>query len=74
MDFIGTIKEQMAEAVKVKQALLSDEALMEKIAQVAAVLVDAYKSGHKLTSRATRRSGPEMAEARRMPSIWPGNW
>ena len=47
MDFIGTIKEQMAEAVKVKQALLSDEALMEKIAQVAAVLVDAYKSGHK---------------------------
>ena len=47
MDLIETIKEQMAEAVKVKQALLSDEALMEKIAQVAAVLVDAYKSGHK---------------------------
>lgn len=37
----------MAEAVKVKQALLSDEALMDKIAQVADVMVDAYKSGHK---------------------------
>ena len=47
MDLIGTIKEQMAEAVKVKQALLSDEALMEKIAQVADVMVNAYKSGHK---------------------------
>lgn len=47
MDLIGTIREQMAEAVKVKQALLSDEALMEKIAQVADVLVNAYKSGHK---------------------------
>ena len=47
MDLIGTIKEQMAEAVKVKQALLSDEALMDKIAQVADVMVDAYKSGHK---------------------------
>ena len=47
MDLIGTIKEQMAEAVKVKQALLSDEALMEKIAQVADVMVNAYMSGHK---------------------------
>ena len=47
MDLIGTIKEQMAEAVKVKQALLSDEALMEKIARVADVMVNAYKSGHK---------------------------
>ena len=47
MDLIGTIKEQMAEAVKVKQALLSDEALMDKIAQVADVMVNAYKSGHK---------------------------
>lgn len=47
MDLIGTIKDQMAEAVKVKQALLSDEALMDKIAQVADVMVDAYKSGHK---------------------------
>ena len=47
MDFIGTIKEQMAEAVKVKQALLSDEALLEKIARVADVMVNAYKSGHK---------------------------
>ena len=47
MDLIGTIKEQMAEAVKVKQARHSDEALMDKIAQVADVMVDAYKSGHK---------------------------
>jgi D-sedoheptulose 7-phosphate isomerase len=38
---------QVEESVRVKQALLADETLMEKIAAVASVIVDAYKAGHK---------------------------
>ena len=38
---------QVEESIRVKQALQADEALMEKIAQVASVIVDAYKAGHK---------------------------
>ena len=47
MDFLETIQTQMAESVRVKQALLADVSLMEKIAVVAARMVDAYKTGHK---------------------------
>ena len=38
---------QVEESIRVKQALLADGALMEKIATVAGVMVDAYKAGHK---------------------------
>ena len=38
---------QVEESIRVKQALLADGALMEKISQVASVIVDAYKAGHK---------------------------
>ena len=38
---------QVEESICVKQALLADEALMEQIASVASVIVDAYKAGHK---------------------------
>lgn len=42
-----TVKAQIAESVRVKQALLADETLLEKISAVAEVLVEAYKSGRK---------------------------
>jgi D-sedoheptulose 7-phosphate isomerase len=38
---------QVEESIRVRQALLADEALMEKIASVAGIIVDAYKAGHK---------------------------
>ena len=38
---------QVEESIRVKQALLADEVLMEQIASVAGVMVDAYKAGHK---------------------------
>ncbi len=38
---------QVEESIRVRQALLADEALMGKIASVAGVIVDAYKAGHK---------------------------
>ena len=47
MNLNETIQAQIAESVKVKQALLADDALMGTIARVANILVDAYKSGHK---------------------------
>ena len=47
MNTLDTVKAQIAESVRVKQAVLTDETLMEKIAQVAGVIVDAYKAGHK---------------------------
>ena len=47
MNTLDTVKAQIAESVRVKQALLADETLMNKIAQVAKVIVDAYKAGHK---------------------------
>ena len=47
MNTLDTVKAQIAESVRVKQALLADETLMEKIAAVASVIVDAYKAGHK---------------------------
>ena len=47
MNTLDIVKAQIAESVRVKQALLADETLMDKIAQVAKVIVDAYKAGHK---------------------------
>ena len=41
------IRAQVEESICVKQALLADEALMEKISVVATLMVDAYKAGHK---------------------------
>ena len=38
---------QVEESIRVKQALLADETLMEKIAWVANLIVDAYQAGHK---------------------------
>lgn len=42
-----TICAQIRESIRVKQALLSDASLMEKVSTVAGLMVDAYKSGHK---------------------------
>lgn len=47
MDYLETIRTQLTESVKTKQALLADLSLMEKITVVARLVVDAYKSGHK---------------------------
>ena len=47
MNTLEIIKSQLDESVRVKQALLSDAALMETIAQMADVMVEAYKAGHK---------------------------
>lgn len=47
MKTIEIIKAQVAESVSVKQTLLADEALMQTVAQVADVVVAAYRAGHK---------------------------
>ena len=47
IDMLAIVKNQIAESIRVKQALLSDETLTAKITAVAQVLVDAYRSGHK---------------------------
>ena len=41
------IHAQVEESIRVKQALLADEALIERISSVAGVIVEAYKAGHK---------------------------
>jgi len=41
------IKAQVAESVKVKQALLEDDAVVAKIAVIADKMVEVYRSGHK---------------------------
>ncbi len=41
------IRSQVAASIAVKQAILADEALMARIADIAALMVDAYKAGHK---------------------------
>ena len=41
------VKSHISESIRVKQTLLSDDALMEKTAAIARVMVDAYRSGHK---------------------------
>lgn len=47
MDFLETIRTQLTESVRTKQAMLADQSLMEKISVVAGLVVDAYKSGNK---------------------------
>ena len=47
MDFLETIQTELGESVRVKQALLSDEAVLRQISVIAGLLVDAYKAGHK---------------------------
>lgn len=47
MKSIEAIKAQMSESIRVKQALLDDEGLMESIAHIASLMIDAYKGGHK---------------------------
>ena len=43
----ATVKRLVQESIQVKQTLLSDSDLMERIARIAGVMVDAYRSGHK---------------------------
>ena len=47
MNTLDTVKAQIAESIRVKQALLADADLIEKISSVARIIVDAYKSGYK---------------------------
>lgn len=47
MNQLDIIKSIIADSIRVKQALLADETLMTKIAEIASVMVAAYKSGHK---------------------------
>ena len=47
MKSIEVIKAQMEESVSVKQALMEDKGVMESIAHVASLMVDAYRNGHK---------------------------
>ena len=45
--FLRDIRLHIEESVHTKQMLLSDEALMSRIARIAGVMVEAYKAGHK---------------------------
>ena len=47
MNTLDTVKAQIAESIRVKQALLADASLMEKITVIAGLVVDAYRAGHK---------------------------
>jgi len=47
MNTLDTVKYQISASVRVKQDLLADENLMEMVAKVAGLMVDAYKAGHK---------------------------
>ena len=47
MNVIETIKSQMAESARVKQLMLQDEVLIEKIQDIAGIMVAAYRAGHK---------------------------
>ena len=47
MNVIDTIKSQMAESARVKQLMLQDEVLIEKIQDIAGIVVAAYRAGHK---------------------------
>ena len=44
---LNTIRTHVEESVRVKQVLLADEALLATVAEVAGVMVAAYRSGHK---------------------------
>ena len=47
MQYLETAKKQVAESARVKEALLADESAMKTIADVARLLVEAYKRGNK---------------------------
>jgi len=47
MQYLETAKKQVAESARVKEALLADETAMQTIADVAKLLVEAYKKGNK---------------------------
>ena len=47
MNHIEIAKSIIAETIRVKQALLADEALMAKVSDIASLIVAAYRSGHK---------------------------
>ena len=47
MNKADTIKAQIAESIRVKQILLSDESLMEQVAKVTDLMIAAYRAGHK---------------------------
>jgi len=47
MNLIENLKAQIKASASVKEALLADEAAMEKIASVAQLLIDTYKAGGK---------------------------
>ena len=47
MNQIDIVESIIAESIRVKQALLADEALMAKVSAIAKVVGDAYKAGHK---------------------------
>ena len=47
MNILEVIRTQMAESARVKQRMLEDEALVEKIEDIAGLMVDAYRSGNK---------------------------
>ena len=47
MSIIETIKTQMAESARVKQQMLEDDTLVGKIGDIACLIVDAYRAGHK---------------------------
>ena len=47
MNILEVIKTQMAESARVKQRMLEDDAIVEKVEDIAGVMVDAYRSGNK---------------------------
>lgn len=47
MSAMEIIKTQMAESARVKQQMLEDNALIDKIKEVAELIVAAYRAGHK---------------------------
>lgn len=47
MTLLDTVKSQVGESARVKEALLSDTATLQKVADVAALLVSTYKAGGK---------------------------
>ena len=47
MNVIETIRTQMAESARIKQRMLEDDALVERIEDIAGIMVEAYRSGNK---------------------------
>ena len=47
MDSLEIIQTELAESVRVKQAMLADETVLLQISDIAEIMVYAYKAGHK---------------------------